>query len=71
MTNIGNSILQLRQSAGINRNALAVKAGVDPSYLMRLERGDIANPSFSVVEKIAAVLGVTTEYFAMRKKTPK
>lgn len=58
---IGDMIRERREQAGITRNALAVRAGIDPAYLMRLERGDVARPSFAEVGKIADALGTTMD----------
>ena len=56
-THVGEVIKARRETAGLTRNALAVKAGVNASYLMRLERGNIAHPSFHTVCQLADALG--------------
>lgn len=53
-----------REKAGLTRNALAVQAGLDNPYVIRLERGDISHPSFFAVAKIARVLGVSLDDLA-------
>ena|SRR5579871_6642773 len=45
-----------RQRLGCSRNSLAHEAGVDPSYLTRLEHGDRAPPRQYIVEAIARAL---------------
>ncbi|MDQ1660356.1 MAG: hypothetical protein QOJ68_336 [Blastococcus sp.] len=47
-----------RRVKGLRREEVALLAGVSPEYYIRLERGQATGPSPSVVESIAAVLGL-------------
>jgi len=49
------NIRKLRVERGISQEQLAADAGIDRSYMSRLERG-IENPTVSIIEKLAAVL---------------
>jgi transcriptional regulator with XRE-family HTH domain len=46
----------LRVHKGLSQEALAADAGVDRSYVGRLERG-LENPTVSLLERIADTLG--------------
>jgi transcriptional regulator with XRE-family HTH domain len=54
----GPLIRRLRTDAGLTRPALALKAGVDRTYLWRVERGDV-EPTVRWLAPIAKALGVT------------
>src|SRR5215204_4047648 len=47
-----------RRVKGLRREEVALLAGVSPEYYIRLERGQATGPSPSVVESVAAVLGL-------------
>lgn len=49
---LGEKIKQLRQQAELTQPELAVKAGIEQSYLSKLEN-DKGSPSFDVIAKIA------------------
>ena len=55
---LGSAIKQVRQGRGLSQEQLALSAGVDRSYLGRVERGD-NNPAVLTLVKIAAALDVT------------
>ena len=56
---------RLREGRGLNRKALAGLAGVDPSTMTRLEKGE-RGPSREVVDRLANALTVTpTEEHAL------
>ena len=52
---VARNIRRLRVGQGLSQEALAVDAGIDRSYVSRLERG-LENPSVAVLEKLAAAL---------------
>jgi transcriptional regulator with XRE-family HTH domain len=54
------NIRRLRVERGVSQDAFAVDAGIDRTYVSRLERG-MENPSVAVLEGIAAALGVEIE----------
>ncbi len=51
------NIRRLRVGRGVSQEAFAVDAGVDRTYMSRIERR-LENPTVTVLEKIAAALGV-------------
>jgi transcriptional regulator with XRE-family HTH domain len=51
------NIRRLRVSRGVSQEAFAVDAGVDRTYVSRIER-KLENPTVTVLERIAAALGV-------------
>lgn len=55
---IGQLLRGFRASVGISQDGLARKAGLDPSYISRLERGGRTQPSMETLLKIAEVLGL-------------
>lgn len=65
---LGKQLKQLREKAGLSRNALAAQAGIDPTYYGRLEDGKIANPSFNVVISLANILQVSIDSLAKSAK---
>ncbi len=54
------NIRRLRVERGVSQDAFAVDAGIDRTYVSRLERG-MENPSVAVLEGIAVALGVEIE----------
>jgi transcriptional regulator with XRE-family HTH domain len=53
---VARNVRRLRVAAGISQEALAVDAGVDRTYVSRIER-NLENPTVTVLEKIARALG--------------
>ena len=51
------NIRRLRVERGVSQEAFAVDAGVDRTYMSRIER-KMENPTVTVLEKIATALGV-------------
>ena len=54
------NIRRLRVERQVSQEAFAVDAGIDRTYVSRLERG-MENPTVAVLEGIAAALGVEIE----------
>jgi transcriptional regulator with XRE-family HTH domain len=52
---VARNIRRLRLEGGLSQEALAVDAGIDRTYVSRLERG-LENPTISVLEKLARAL---------------
>jgi transcriptional regulator with XRE-family HTH domain len=71
---VAYNLRRLRVEKGISQEALAVDAGIDRTYVSRLERST-ENPSVEVLERIALALNTSiTEFFAEAKsgrKLPK
>ncbi|UAJ80715.1 helix-turn-helix transcriptional regulator [Leifsonia sp. ZF2019] len=56
----GTALRVLRQTLGISARDLAVRVGIDPSFLSRLEHG-ARQPSAPVLRRLATGLGVPIE----------
>jgi transcriptional regulator with XRE-family HTH domain len=54
----GSAIRELRAERGVSQEALALKCGLDRTYIGGIERGE-RNPSLTNVFKIARTLDVT------------
>ncbi len=54
---LGLRLKHLRQELGISQEELADRAGIHRTYVSGVERG-IRNPTVTVMEKLAAGLGV-------------
>ncbi|WP_080669616.1 helix-turn-helix domain-containing protein [Bradyrhizobium japonicum] len=52
---VARNIRRLRVGRELSQEALAVDAGIDRTYVSRLERG-LENPSVAVLEKLAIAL---------------
>jgi transcriptional regulator with XRE-family HTH domain len=52
---VARNLRRLRVERGISQEALAVDAGVDRTYVSRLER-KLENPSVAVLEKLSKTL---------------
>jgi len=54
-TIIGRRLQQMRKSQGLSQEALANKADLHPTYIGRIERGEVS-PTINVLDKIANAL---------------
>jgi len=52
---VARNLRRLRVRRGLSQESLAVDAGVDRSYVSRLERG-LENPTVAVLERLAAAV---------------
>jgi len=60
---VARNLRRLRVDKGLSQEALAIDAGVDRTYVSRLERG-LENPTVAVLERLAkAVNSSITEFF--------
>jgi transcriptional regulator with XRE-family HTH domain len=57
---VARNIRRLRLECGLTQEALAVDAGIDRTYVSRLERG-LENPTVAVLEKLARALSSNVE----------
>jgi len=56
---VARNVRRLRVAQGVSQEALAVDAGIDRTYMSRLEReAEPENPSLGVLESIARALKV-------------
>jgi transcriptional regulator with XRE-family HTH domain len=53
----GKRVRALRVEAGLSQEKLAEKAGMHPTYLSDIERGQ-RNPTLEVISRLAKALGV-------------
>lgn len=59
MLSFGDLIKRKREHKQLSINALSKNAGVDPSYIMRLEKGTNKQPSFVIAMKLAKELDIS------------
>lgn len=59
---VARNLRRLRVSREVSQEALAVDAGIDRTYVSRLERS-IENPSVAVLERLASALDVDIREF--------
>lgn len=62
--NLGDTIQRLRADRGLSSGQLAKLSGVSRGYLWQLETGGKEKPSFDVLERVAAALGVDVSEFS-------
>lgn len=67
---VGRRIKALRESRKMTQYALANEAGVSPTYIYQLERGE-KSPTIEYLEHICWGLGVSlSDFFNTEEKTP-
>ena len=67
---VARRIRELREARNLKQNALANLAGVSPTYIYQLERGE-KSPTVEYLNHICWGLGITIEeFFATKKETP-
>ena len=54
---VARNLRRLRVARGLSQEALAVDAGIDRTYVSRLER-ELENPTVAILEKLADALEV-------------
>jgi len=59
---VARNLRRLRLECGLSQEALAVDAGIDRTYVSRLEKG-IENPTVAVLDRIALALGADIRAF--------
>ena len=55
-------LTRAREAAGLNRSALALRAGLNPSHVRLIEEGEREDPSGTTLAKLAEVLGVSLDW---------
>jgi transcriptional regulator with XRE-family HTH domain len=58
---LATRLRHLRESRGLTQRALSAKSGVSQGGILHIERGRVTRPSYDVVAKLAAALGVGVE----------
>ncbi len=66
---VAKRIRELREERKLKQNALANLAGVSPTYIYQLERGE-KSPTIEYLDHICWGLGITIEEFFSTKKEP-
>jgi transcriptional regulator with XRE-family HTH domain len=54
-------LFELRQTSGASLQAVADAVGASKAHIWELEKGRTTNPSFELVQKLAAYYGVSTD----------
>lgn len=71
MSEFGTTLREKRRAAGLSQRKLAQEAGVDFSYISKLENGRLPAPAASTVTRFAEVIGCPPEeLLAAAKKMP-
>lgn len=65
-TILGNAIREARQAAGLTQWDLAGLSGVTMSAVSKIEQGDVKEPRFFTVVRIAHALGASQDEWASR-----
>jgi transcriptional regulator with XRE-family HTH domain len=60
---LGEAVRTLRRKTGLSQDALAARAGLDPSSIARIEAGNM-DPSWGSMRRIAGGLGIPLEDLA-------
>lgn len=60
---LGDNIKSIREEKKLGLNETARLAGISPSYLSDIEKGNKTNPSMEVLQRIADALDVSIEEF--------
>lgn len=63
---VAKRIKELREARNLTQNALANNAGVSPTYIYQLERGE-KSPTIEYLDHICWGLGITLEEFFSTK----
>jgi transcriptional regulator with XRE-family HTH domain len=62
---VARNLRRLRVTRSLSQEALAGDAGIDRTYVSRLERG-LENPTIAILEQLADALGATIiEFFVV------
>jgi transcriptional regulator with XRE-family HTH domain len=61
------NLRRLRVAAGVSQEQLAIDAGVDRTYVGRIERG-LENPTVNNLDKLAAALSVEIGAFFVKPR---
>ncbi len=59
--NIGDVIQKLRKEAKLTQEELAIKSGIPYTTLIKIEGGQVKNPTIRTIKKIADALGVSLD----------
>ena len=68
MAKVGEIIRELRKAKGLSLGQVALRSGLDRTYISRIESGKIASPSHKTLEKITRGLNVTAAELFRKEK---
>ena len=60
-TKLGAFIQQARRGYGMSQTILAQRVGISKTAMNQIERGETYDPRFSVIQRIAQVLGFSLD----------
>lgn len=64
---VARNLRRLRVARGLSQETLALEAGIDRTYVSRLERG-LENPTVAVLEKVARAIDAEIVEFFVRPR---
>lgn len=64
-TPLGEKLTELREDNGLTKASLSRKAGINQHTIIRIERGEVTNPSMLVMIRLSEVLHVPIESWVM------
>ena len=67
---IGTKLSELMEANGTTANELAKKIGVSPQTIYSMIKRDSKKADIEVLSKIAAIFGISMEYFIEEKNMP-
>lgn len=70
MPTVGEITREIRMAKGLSLGQVALRSGLDRTYISRIESGKIANPSHKTLEKMAKGLKVTPSELFVKEKEP-
>ena len=72
VASFGEHLRGLRKRAGLSQRELAARAGIDFTYLSKIENGRVDPPGEATLRALAVALGAETEdLFARARKMPR
>lgn len=69
MIKVGEIIRKIRKTKGLSLGQVALRSGLDRTYISRIESGKIANPSHKTLAKIVKGLKVTAAELFIKEKS--
>ena len=58
-TRLGNQIKSLRESKGLSQGDIEKRTGIKREYISKIETGDLENPTYKTLQKLAKGIGVS------------
>lgn len=70
MDTLPKRLAWLRETAGLSARGLGILAGLHPTHIGLIERGDRVDPSSSAMSQVAEVVGATLDWLIAGKGAP-